>query len=89
MLIQIFDNQPYEIPEDTRKIVIHKDKTEREVSDTLEDGTEIVFCGEDKNGEYIGWTPRDRAEANGYDIHKTDIETIVVDFVIDSVVKAS
>lgn len=36
-----------------------------EISNVTSDGTEIVWCGE-QDGEYVGWIPRDLAEAKGY-----------------------
>src|SRR4051812_7324968 len=41
-----------------------------EVTSTASDGTEIVYCGT-QDGEYVGWTPRENAEANGYEVVRT------------------
>lgn len=49
---------------------LREQASSREIATTASDGSEIVWCGEGPDG-YIGWTTRERAEANGYEIHQT------------------
>lgn len=49
---------------------LRRESSGRAITRQMRDGEEIVYC-ENHDGEYIGWTPRERAERMGYTVSRT------------------